>query len=71
ASTLLRDQFAFKIKVVSQNELHIFEQSHQINEITRLLVAKEIMIEGIYYQKQDLENYFTHLIGDKEEHPHD
>jgi ABC-2 type transport system ATP-binding protein len=71
ASTLLKDHFSYKIKAVSQNELHIFEQSHQINEITRLLVANDLIIEGIYYQKQDLENYFTHLIGDKEELIHD
>jgi ABC-2 type transport system ATP-binding protein len=71
ASTLLKNHLSYKIKAVSQNELHIFEKSHQINEITRLLVANNLIIEGIYYQKQNLENYFTHLIGDKEELIHD
>lgn len=71
ASALLKENYSFKIKAISNNELHLFEQSHLINEITRLLVINNIKIEGIYYQKQDLENYFTHLIDGKEEHIHD
>ncbi|WP_291293170.1 ABC transporter ATP-binding protein [Enterococcus sp.] len=71
ASALLKENFSFKMKIINQTELHLFERSHQINEITRLLVTNNISIDGIYYQKQDLENYFTNLIDDTEDITHD
>ncbi|MFV0560417.1 MAG: ABC transporter ATP-binding protein [Enterococcus sp.] len=71
ASALLKENYSFKIKAINNHELHLFEQSHLINEIIQLLVINNIKIEGIYYQKQDLENYFSHLIDGKEKHIHD
>lgn len=47
--------------------MHIFDDSHQINHIVVLLVQQQIPIDAIYYQKQDLEKYFTSLVRDEME----
>lgn len=63
ASRILQEEMHYKLKVVGQNELNIFSQSHEINRIVQRLVAAGIPIDGIYYQKEELEAYFTDLVS--------
>lgn len=69
ASRILQEEMNYKLKVVGQNELNIFSQSHEINRIVQRLVAAGIPIDGIYYQKEELEAYFTDLVSHEEEVP--
>lgn len=63
ASRILQEEMHYKLKVVGQNELNIFSQSHEISRIVQRLVAAGIPIDGIYYQKEELEAYFTDLVS--------
>ncbi|GAB2024585.1 ATP-binding cassette domain-containing protein [Lactovum odontotermitis] len=66
ASQILREKLSYPFKVVSQDQINVFGKNHQIAEINMALAREGIAINEIYYFKQDLETYFTHLIaGDK------
>ena len=67
ASQFLQEQLSLKIKVVYQQQLHIFGELNQINAITKALVAENIPINGIHYTKQRLEEYFSQLIDSSKE----
>lgn len=71
ASHIIQNEMNLKIKVIHQNLLHIFGQSHQVSQIIQYLVKNNIEINGIYYSKQNLETYFTDLINIPKEVPHD
>ena len=62
ASQLIQELWQLKIKVVDNQTIHIFGQSHHVNEMIHQLIQHQIMINGIYYSKQNLENYFTQLL---------
>lgn len=65
ASRVLKENTSYPFKVVSENQINIFGKHHQIKEINKLLINKNIDLEEIHYFKQDLENYFTNLISNK------
>ncbi|GGP11400.1 ABC transporter ATP-binding protein [Oceanobacillus neutriphilus] len=67
ASRVLKETNHYQIKIIAKDTMHIFDDSNQINHITVLLVQQQIPIDGIYYQKQDLEKYFTSLVRDETE----
>lgn len=67
ASRVLRDSHHYQIKVIAKDKMHIFDESHQINQIVMLLVQNQVPIDGIYHQTQDLEKYFTSLVGEEME----
>ena len=63
ASRLLQDQLGYRIKVVNaQNEIHVFTHSHNINNIVKELATADLVIQEIYYARQNLENFFTDLL---------
>ncbi|QLB50723.1 ABC transporter ATP-binding protein [Streptococcus sanguinis] len=63
ASRLLQDQLGYCIKVVNaQNEIHVFTHSHNINHIVKELATADLVIQEIYYARQNLENFFTDLL---------
>ncbi|MFQ6324401.1 ABC transporter ATP-binding protein [Lactococcus garvieae] len=63
ASRVLKENTSYPFKVVSENQINIFGKHHQIKEINKLLINKNIDLEEIHYFKQDLEDYFTNLIS--------
>lgn len=67
ASRVLRETNHYQIKIIAKDCMHIFDESHQINQIIILLVQQQVPIDGIYYKKQDLENYFTSLVHEEME----
>jgi ABC-2 type transport system ATP-binding protein len=71
ASQVIKEYMHQPIKVVDQNEIHIFGLSSDVKEIAPILVQEGIKIDGIYYAKQDLENYFANLINLDKEKNHD
>ncbi|MEK4298974.1 ABC transporter ATP-binding protein [Oceanobacillus sp. FSL W8-0428] len=66
-SRVLKEKNHYQIKIIAKDTMHIFDDSHQINHIVVLLVQQQIPIDAIYYQKQDLEKYFTSLVRDEME----
>lgn len=63
ASQLLQDQLGYRIKVVNAlNEIHVFTHSHNINNIVKELATADLVIQEIYYARQNLENFFTDLV---------
>lgn len=70
ASRVISDALGYPLKVVGQDQLHIFGKSHHVNQIIQLLVKEKIAIDGIHYSKEDLEKYFTDLLS-KEDIHHD
>ena len=63
ASQLLQDQLGYRIKVVNAlNEIHVFTHSHNINNIVKGLATADLVIQEIYYARQNLENFFTDLL---------
>ncbi|MDR0298054.1 MAG: ATP-binding cassette domain-containing protein [Streptococcaceae bacterium] len=70
-SQLLKEKLAFPFKVVSEEQINIFGQAHQISEINASLVVANIPIDEIHYQKQDLENYFIELVSPEKGETHD
>ena len=63
ASRLLQDQLGYRIKVVNAlNEIHVFTHSHPINNLVKELVTADLVIQEIYYARQNLENFFTDLV---------
>lgn len=67
ASRVLRESHHYQMKIIAKNNMHIFAESHQINQIITLLVQHQVPIDGIYYKKQDLESYFTSLVHEETE----
>lgn len=66
ASQLLQDQLGYRIKVINaQNEIHVFTHSHQINSIVKELAKADLVIQEIYYARQNLEHFFTDLIHEQ------
>lgn len=63
ASRVLKENTSYPFKIVSENQINIFGKHHQIKEINKLLINKNIDLEEIHYFKQDLEDYFTNLIS--------
>ncbi len=63
ASMFIQDSLGFPIKTVTKKSLHIFGEATQIRDITKALVHENIVIDEIFYSKQELETYFTELIG--------
>ncbi|MBO1305290.1 ABC transporter ATP-binding protein [Enterococcus sp. 669A] len=70
ASQLLQDSLHYVLKVVDNDTMHIFGESNQVNHIIQALVEERIVIDGIYHAKQNLEDYFTELVGGNEEDIH-
>ncbi|EOH97489.1 ABC transporter ATP-binding protein [Enterococcus pallens] len=64
ASQFLQDSLHYVLKVVDKNTMHIFGESNQVNHIIQALVEERIVIDGIYHSKQNLEDYFTELVGE-------
>ena len=48
--------------VNAQNEIHVFTHSHNINNIVKELATADLVIQEIYYARQNLENFFTDLL---------
>lgn len=65
ASKFLQDSLHYVLKVVAQDTMHIFGESNQVNHIIQALVEERIVIDGIYHSKQNLEDYFTELVGEQ------
>lgn len=65
ASRILKEEMGFKIKVVNQEEVHIFSKYHEIDRIVQRMVAGSVPVNGIYYSKQELEDYFTQLVSNE------
>lgn len=63
ASMFIQDSLGFPIKVVAEKSLHIFGEATQIRDIIEALVHEKIAIDEVFYSKQELEAYFTELIG--------
>lgn len=63
ASRVLKENTSYPFKVVSANQINLFGKHHQIKEINKLLIHKNIDLEEIHYFKQDLEDYFTNIIS--------
>ena len=65
ASQLLQDRLGYRIKVVNaDNEIHIFTHSHEINRIVQEMAASKLVVQEIYYARQNLENFFTDLVDE-------
>ena len=64
ASQLIQDQLHHRIKVIDKDgEIHIFGQTHDIKVIVKALVLADVDVDEIYYARQDLEKFFTNLVG--------
>lgn len=64
AASRVLQELGLPQKVIEGGEIHIFGEPHQVDQVIRALVEADIPIEGIYYSKQDLEKYFTELVGE-------
>lgn len=67
ASRILKEDLHYKIKVVEQDEINIFTHAHEVNQITRALVAAKVPVDGIYFSKEELEDYFKDLVTTERE----
>ena len=63
ASMFIQDSLGFPIKAVAKKSVHIFGEATQIRDMIEALVHEKIIIDEIFYSKQELETYFTNLIG--------
>ncbi len=69
ASRLLESQFSYPFKVVDETgEIHVFAPANQLSAVNTALVQGQVALDEIYYAKQNLENYFTHLIHEEDAH---
>lgn len=64
AMIVIQEQFAYPTKAVAEDELRIFGHFQHISSLAVAFVENQVPIESLYYQKQDLEKYFTDLLED-------
>lgn len=63
ASQLLNDHLAVDFKVISRNEINIFNYQGDVADIVSLLVKNGVRLTGINQHGTDLESYFAQLIA--------
>ena len=63
ACQVLKEQIQLQFKVVNpENEIHIFGNEQDVKQILKKLTLADVAIDEIYYARQNLEEYFTHLV---------
>ena len=63
AANLIQGKLHYQLKEADKSdELHIFAQEQELNDINRELVLSNIHVNGIYAAHKDLEKYFTDLV---------
>ncbi|MGM0122841.1 ABC-2 type transport system ATP-binding protein [Enterococcus sp. AZ194] len=63
AATVLIENQIPHFKVISENNLHIFEEGIQAKEVNKLLMQNGISVNNLKIQNTSLENYFSKLVN--------
>lgn len=64
AKKILKEELNIKnIKIISNNEIEIYENRHEPSSINFIMFSNKVMVEEIYIKRNNLEKYFSKMIG--------